>query len=295
MADRPARRADLREARPGTTEVDARWEAPTERSHYEAAWLRLANEAVPGAACEVLGYDERAGVIALRWLDPATSPTWKSQLLAGDVSVATATAVGNQLGRLHAAMAGPHDQDRAWSLARPLFRALRIEPYLLSTAGRCRDVAPRLYELAGGLAEADVGLIHGDVSPKNVLVGGDGPVLLDAECASPGDPAFDVAFCLNHLLLKSILLPTSAANLRAAAEAFAASYREQVSWEDPDALDGRAAALLPALSLARVFGDSPVEYLDEQGRATAASRSVGLLVRPADSLHSLFDRWYEVP
>src|SRR3546814_18931747 len=47
-------------------------------------------------------------------------------------------------------------------------------------------------------------LVHGDVSPKNILVSASGPVFLDAECAVYGDPAFDLAFCTTHLLLKSV-------------------------------------------------------------------------------------------
>ncbi len=74
-------------------------------------------------------------------------------------------------------------------------------------------------------------MVHGDVSPKNILLGPDGPVLLDAECAWYGDPAFDVAFCVNHLLLKSVKVPSAAAPLRAAARALAAAHAAHVRWE----------------------------------------------------------------
>ena len=106
--------------------------------------------------------------------------------------------------------------------------------------------------------------MHGDVSPKNILVGPKGPVLLDAECAWYGDPAFDIAFCLNHLLLKRLPRPERARELRVAFLAFVDAYFGAVSFEPRDGLEARAAQLLPALFLARVDGKSPVEYLTQE-------------------------------
>src|SRR5665213_3256422 len=101
-------------------------------------------------------------------------------------------------------------------------------------------------------------LIHGDVSPKNILVGPAGPVFLDAECAWWGDPAFDLAFCLNHLLLKCLARPEALGALREAFRALATAYLRKVRWEAPTQTEARAARLLPALLLARADGRSPV-------------------------------------
>ena len=102
----------------------------------------------------------------------------------------------------------------AFSAARPqlaaefatdaIFFDIRLEPYLLATAARHPDLAPRIEALVKTTQANTVALVHGDVSPKNILVGAEGPVLIDAECAWWGDPAFDIAFCLNHLLLKCL-------------------------------------------------------------------------------------------
>ena len=64
-----------------------------------------------------------------------------------------------------------------------------------------------------------------------MLVGPGGPLLVDAECASWGDPAFDVAFCANHLLLKAVWRPELAAALRGAFDAFTSRYLVGVAWE----------------------------------------------------------------
>jgi hypothetical protein len=86
-------------------------------------------------------------------------------------------------------------------------------------------------------------------------------VLLDAECAWYGDPAFDLAFCLNHLLLKCLWTPAASADFLLCFDALREAYLEGIAWEPTGALEARAAALLPALFLARVDGKSPVEYL----------------------------------
>ncbi len=88
-------------------------------------------------------------------------------------------------------------------------------------------------------------LVHGDVSPKNILIGPGGPVLLDAECAWFGDPAFDVAFVLTHLVLKIIVRPVDAAKLKDAADSLIETYETHVSWESPAGLLTRIARLMP--------------------------------------------------
>src|SRR5712691_7894425 len=103
-------------------------------------------------------------------------------------------------------------------------------------------------------------LVHGDFSPKNILQGASGPVILDAECAWFGDPAFDVAFVLNHLLLKGAWRLQWRARYLDLFRALERAYNAHVDWEPTTALAARIAALLPGLMLARIDGKSPVEY-----------------------------------
>src|SRR3546814_20762502 len=81
-------------------------------------------------------------------------------------------------------------------------------------------------------------------------------------CSSDlGDPAFDLAFCTTHLLLKAVWLAD--ARLNAAAAALVAAYRSGIDWEDPADLLLRAGKLTAALLLARVAGKSPAPYLTD--------------------------------
>src|SRR5262249_17472970 len=131
------------------------------------------------------------------------------------------------------------------------------------TAARHPALKPRLEALVERTAATKICLVHGDVSPKNILAGPHGPVFLDAECAWFGDPAFDLAFCLNHLLLKCLWVPRAKAGFLHCFNALSDAYLEAVPFGEVEA---RAASLLPALLLARVDGKSPVEYLTAEAQ-----------------------------
>jgi 5-methylthioribose kinase len=262
--------------------VAADWRAPVTRDAGEVAWLTAVNEIEPGLVPEVLAWDRERHLFVMPWLGAA--PVWKGEMAAGRVDPAFAGAVGKALARLHAALAGTKDTFGGAAN----FAALRIDPFLRHTARRHPDVAARLVELAEDLASRKSTLIWGDASPKNILVGEGGPIFLDAETATIGDPAFDVAFCLNHLLLKTVWLAPHAGALTASYAALTDAYR-------PDAdVSRRAAGLIGALLLARVDGKSPAGYLDPAGEAVIRRRAKALLARRDLDLEGVLEAWAEL-
>lgn len=190
--------------------VAAQWLAPVERNSAEVAWIRLAGGVAPGAVPRILGEDRDARVFAMEWLAPDRYPVWKQQLRDGLVDIGTAQRVARTLAAIHRATALRDDVAQAFASNRS-FHDLRLDPYFAAAAARHPDCADTLTLLIRRTAGARIALMHGDVEPKNILAGPDGPVLLDAECACYGDPAFDLAFCANHLLLKCIWRPQWAA------------------------------------------------------------------------------------
>ena len=186
--------------------VSADWRAPVERIHSEAAWFRFAARIVPGRAPTVLAEDPTAHLFVMNYFDPANYPCWKTLLRDGVVDPAFAGRVGETIAHIHRASAGSMAVQNEFA-THDFFMALRIEPYLLTAAKAHPDLAERIHEIAHRLDRARIALMHGDLSPKNILVGREGPVILDAETACYGDPAFDLAFCLNHLLLKCVWKP----------------------------------------------------------------------------------------
>ena len=249
--------------------VERLWEAPVERNRYERLWLETARRAVPGSAPRVLASDDAAGLFAMECLD---LPLWKEELRQGRADPAFAASVGAALAGIHAATAGNAKLARLFATDE-IFYAIRLEPYLVATSEAHPDLRMQIEELTKRTSETRIALVHGDVSPKNILVGPDGPVFLDAECAWYGDPAFDLAFCLNHLLLKCVWVPSARDAFLACFDSLARSYLETFQ---PGNLEARAASLLPALLLARVDGKSPVEYLDEGQRSFVRDRARGM-------------------
>jgi aminoglycoside phosphotransferase (APT) family kinase protein len=270
--------------------VAKRWEAPIARSEAEWNWLNFARSVVQAAVPRALAHDAKSGMIAIEYLDPTFYPVWKQQLLDGVVDPNVADAVARIIVRIHAASAGNANVASQFR-TRESFYALRIEPYLLEAARQNPVASETLNRLAEETLNTKVALVHGDLSPKNVLVGPDGPVILDAETAWYGDPAFDVAFCLNHLLLKCVAHPQFADSYLGCFATFRANYLSEVSWEDALAIETRAARLLPALLLARVDGKSPVEYLTERQRAFVRERAIAFIQTSLTSLEDIARIW----
>lgn len=272
--------------------VASDWHAPVQRSNAEAAWIRVSAGIVPEAVPKLLGQDAANYAFAMAYLDPAAFPVWKTQLLAGDARAATAQAVASKLVAIHAATANRPDLAAAFANHESFF-ALRLDPYFVAAAERHADCKAILLEIVRRTDSARLALIHGDVSPKNILVGAEGPILLDAECATYGDPAFDLAFCLNHLLLKCVWRPEARAGFIECYAAFVRTYLSSVAWEPVADIERRAVTLLPALLLARIDGKSPVEYLTAESdrdkvRQFARRRLLG---KPDVSLLGLGEAW----
>jgi len=172
------------------------------RNSAEYAWLMAASHVVPASVPRLYGRSDREGGFTMEFIEGERVYLWKAALLASAPDRNEAALVGAVMGQIHAASAQPgfdatpfrnHDD----------FHAIRLEPYLAFVANQHPPLANRLYGLADRHYRADRVLLHGDVSLKSILFRGNVPVILDAECATMGDASFDVAFCLNHLILKA--------------------------------------------------------------------------------------------
>jgi aminoglycoside phosphotransferase (APT) family kinase protein len=271
--------------------VQADWRAPVERNRYESAWMRTAGSIVPDAVPRILAEDPQGQMFVMEYLAPEQYPVWKNQLRDGIIEPDAAHRVGRSIALIHASTAGNLEVARNFSTDN-IFLAIRLEPYLSATGERHPECAQRLASLLRITLSTKRALVHGDVSPKNILIGPRGPVFLDAECAWYGDPAFDLAFCANHLLLKCLWRPQWSDRYLECFDMLVAGYLENVSWEPRIDIEARAAHLLAGLFLGRVDGKSPVEYVNEEvQRDRVRATAVSWLQHPIDSLGKMRGQW----
>jgi aminoglycoside phosphotransferase (APT) family kinase protein len=244
--------------------VKQEWFADVRRNAAELAYLRyvgrIAPENVPAVRCSGEGY------FAMAYLGQVWS-TWKQRLMDGRFDLDVAARSGKLLGTIHGASAG-HREIAGEFNPDSGFRQLRVEPYLTATAAHHPTHADALLREAERLLDTHEVLVHGDYSPKNMLVSGDRLIILDCEVAWYGDAAFDLAFLVNHLLLKTLYHAPRRVPLVQMVGAVTRAYLHGRALEGDawDGLDRRAGRLLMMLLLARVDGKSPAEYLDEPGR-----------------------------
>jgi aminoglycoside phosphotransferase (APT) family kinase protein len=256
--------------------VAADWFASPERSAVEAACLQVIAE-VLGQQCapRVLWVDRQSHVFAMERLPERLVP-WKARLLACDVDRATARRVGHLLGQLHTRTRGRADLAAEFH-DRTHLQTLRVRPYHERVAERRPDLAEPIRSVIDNMLATRECLVHGDYSPKNLLTDGQHVVILDCEVAHWGDPRFDIAFCLCHLLLKIVHSKSCPDELARSAEAYLAAYASA----GLPVVDLELARATGCLVLARVIGDSPVDYLDSaELRASAVRLGESLLLTP---------------
>lgn len=256
LAESPAGRVVCKQALE-KLRVEAEWHSRPERTLREAEALQAVFAFLPLGAVPKVHFLDRENCIYVMEAAAAGASDWKAALLRGDADPAIAAAAGRILGKIiHATWNQPWWEETFGD--QTVFDELRLDPYYRYTAARLPQFAPHFQRLIDNCRTRRVSLVHGDWSPKNLLVGPDGVTAIDFEVVHYGDPSFDSGFLLCHLLLKSIHIPSHAADFQYCAAAF---------WQEL-ALAGDIPWLFPAtvehlagLLLARADGKSPAEYL----------------------------------
>ena len=217
---------------------------------------------------------------------------WKNALLAGEFSTVHAGLAGRILGEIHRRTAGDQVLRKQFDTTQ-IFHQIRMEPYLLTTGKRHPALRSLFDAEALRIESTREALVHGDFSPKNILIRGDRMVLLDCEVAWYGDPVFDVAFFLNHLFLKSLHYAPRRCGGDGMVDAFWHAYAKERSAAEAQALEKRMVPLLLMLLLARVDGKSPVEYLSAPKQNFIRAFVGEHLPSPPESFQALRDIWFE--
>ena len=165
-----------------------------------------------------------------------------------------------------------------------VFDQLRLDPYYRFTASRHPDLADRFDALIRNCGQRRCALVHGDWSPKNFLLDGAAVMAIDFEVIHFGDPSFDAAFLLNHLLLKSFYRPQWRDQYREAALRFWRTLAQPAGWFEPATIEH-----LGGLLLARIDGKSPAEYIRSEDLKKSIRRFARkLILDPPASIEEIF-------
>lgn len=300
--------------------VQVEWFSDPRRIEREALGLRLLPTLTPpGSIPKLIFEDPEQHLLAMAAVaEPHVN--WKQQLLAGQAELGHVQQFAQILGQIHArsadqaAILAPllddHDghpggrvatQDYSTfgelALTRPkvgsFFESLRLEPYYSYTAQQAPAAAAFLHELIAETRRLRLAVVHGDYSPKNILIYAGQLILLDHEVIHWGDPAFDVGFSMTHFLSKAHYLVAHRTRFLTLAGEFWATYQQIVGDRFGAALEPRATRHLLACLLARVLGRSPLEYLDAAARDRQQRAVLQLIVRPPESIPALIRAFAE--
>ncbi len=268
------------------------WYSSPERIHVEALALHYLNEL--GVAVPRLEFEDRQHHLLAMDAVPLPHDNWKLLLLSGHVVPAHVHSFAEMLASIHTRSSARRTELEPVFRDTSVFESLRLEPYYGYTAEQVPEVSGFLHGLIDATRTHRLCLVHGDFSPKNVLVRDGQLILLDHEVCHWGDPAFDIGFALTHLLSKAHHVRGSRASLRQSCLAFWRTYesivRSQV-WAAE--LKARAVSSVLGCLLARVAGRSPLEYLGELERVRQRAVVVAMIRRRPRSIPSLVEGFVE--
>ena len=287
LAESAERRVVLKQSLP-KLRVAEDW--PADRSRIRREWLAIecVQARLPAGAVPAILFTDTENCIFGMTAAPAGARTWKAHLLEGDVSSAMAHRIGVMLGIIITATRTSSAFEAEFG-ALAAFEQLRLDPYYAFTASRHPELAPYFEEAAEQARTRRVCLVHGDWSPKNFLVSENQAMAIDWEVAHYGDPSFDAAFLLNHLLLKSLHRPLWATRYLDAARSFWSAVPGD-GLGAREAFEEATCRHLGCLLLARIDGKSPVEYITS---ADDKERIRGIAARLIRRNAARLDEFYE--
>jgi aminoglycoside phosphotransferase (APT) family kinase protein len=238
--------------------VEDAWYCDTRRNITEFEAIRYAGGFFPDSVPRLLLTDADNRMFAMEYFGPEFTP-WKTELLRGNVNLDIGKKVAGLLAALHRNSWCDPKAIEAFNTSSDFF-ALRVEPYLLTTGQRHSDLEWIFQAEAERILQTQLALVHGDWSAKNLLVSNVRVIVLDWEAAWFGDPAFDSAFFLNLIYLKSLHNRQQLSQYMELMRVFRREYGGQVYPLDSE-LDRRILRLTLMLMLGRIDGKSRAEYI----------------------------------
>jgi aminoglycoside phosphotransferase (APT) family kinase protein len=270
--------------------VPVEWRSSPERSWREAKGARALAELLPPGAIPRVTFEDRPRHIFAMTAVSVAASNWKALLMNGSIELDHFRKCGELLAAIHRESTRERSALEAQFGDLTFFESLRLEPYYEYTAGIVSDAAPFLRALAADARTHKLSLVHGDFSPKNILIDGAQMVLLDHEVIHFGDPAFDIGFLLAHFLSKAHHLTPHRGELQQGVLVFSKRYNEAIRPCDwAAAVESRAVRHALGCLLARAAGRSKLEYLTDAERSRQIETCLRLIPTPPGTVQELAD------
>ncbi|MFZ4063836.1 MAG: phosphotransferase family protein [Candidatus Nanopelagicaceae bacterium] len=265
--------------------VAAVWKADQRRAIVEANGMKLLHSITPENVPDLIDLDPEEFTLTMDRL-PRECTVWKTDLLEGVIKPSVGKDLGRILATWHNFGANSKESLDAY-MEDSLFDQLRVTPFYRAVAKVNPGLDNRIQELITEITTIKITLVHGDFSPKNIMITGtDKPIVLDFEVMHTGNPVFDLGFVSAHLLCKYLRTedPSQKSLLRETAIAFINSYAQTCNIPVATSLPNHVAVI----ALARVEGVSPVNYLDEAAKARVQSVTKAAIANPDITFEGLF-------
>jgi len=269
--------------------VQGEWLSRPERVHREAKGMRALGRMLPEGAVPAFVFEDHTHHILAMEAVPQPHRNWKQMLLNGELYPGHAHEFASMLAAIHRRSQQQADSLRRAFDDRSFFESLRLDPYYGTAASAVPEAAGFLRALVDETRSIRTALVHGDYSPKNILVHENRLVLLDHEVIHWGDPAFDIGFSMTHFLSKALHLQNHREVLVEGAHLYWKTYEQEAGPDQP--FTDRAVRHTLACMLARADGRSPLEYLDPEEKQRQRCIVLAMMNELQDSMHGLINEF----
>lgn len=255
--------------------VPVDWYCSPDRIHREALGMELLTEILGPDRVPTLVFEDRDNNLLAMTAVQEPFENWKAMLLAGRLERRHVRQFARMLAALHSGGVRRSERLPQELFDLTYFWNLRLEPYYRYSGEQVPIAESFLSELIESYEDARATIVHGDFSPKNILIRRNRSILLDHEVIHYGDPAFDLGFSLTHLLSNAHLLDRRRSDYLGAARSYWNQYRRALT---PAAVERFGAGFerrvvehTMGCLLARVVGRSQLEYLGPEKRERQGS------------------------
>jgi len=243
--------------------VKKKWIANTNRIKFEYLWLKHCQNILKRNIPNTYEFNNKKKYIVMEYLKTSQYKTLKQLYFNKIINVNTIRSISKHLYKIHS-NSNNYKTKKTFEGNYKNFYDLRLDPYFNEVGRIYPKYKKYIKKINENYIKNSNTLVHGDFSPKNILVGKNKIIYLDAECCNFGDPVFDLVFFTNHLLLKSIFFKDKSQEFIKLYVSFYKEYLRNLSTKNVNSYIDRIIKMTPVMLLSRVDGKSPVEYINKE-------------------------------